>query len=95
MAAALEKEKILREELVQQEAKFSQERSELFDRIKTNAERRLEEYRNGLASSLVRLFHGVPGRKSNVSPETGEVLLARLYEVIDFLESKSIRVLSN
>jgi len=94
MAVAVEKEKALREELAQQEAKFLNERSELFQRIEANAERRLEEYRNGLASSFARLFNGVPDRRSALAPETGAVLLARLYEVIDFLESKNIRVLS-
>jgi len=94
MAAAAGKEVALREELARQEAKFSKERSELFHRIETNAERRIEEYRNGLASAFARLFHGVPARRSAVSPETGDVLLARLYQVIDFLESKGMRVLS-
>ena len=93
LRVATDRESALNGKLTEQEDKFHQEREELFRRVETNAERRLEEYRNSLAGSLRELVRGVPARGSSVSGGKGDVLLARLYQLVDLLESKGIRVM--
>jgi hypothetical protein len=57
----------------------------------SNADRRLQEFRNAVGGSLRQLLNRVPNRGAPVPSELGVVLLARLHEVIDELESKGIR----
>ena len=92
LSRAVERESVAGDRLRLQETQGARERAELQQRIQTNADRRLEEFRTALASSLARLFHGLPRRGSPVSGELGEVILTRLHEVIAFFESKGIRV---
>ena len=94
LAALVQEETSLRAELNERETTFAKERSDLARRIQTSAERRLEEYRNRLASSLGDLFHGIPSRGSAVSPELGSTILVRLYEVIDFLKNQGIQIVT-
>jgi hypothetical protein len=86
-----EQESAVRKQLQAQEDKATNERSELQQRIQTNAERRIEEFRTGVGGSLGRLLHGLPRRGTPVSGELGEMILTRLYEILDFLETKGIR----
>jgi hypothetical protein len=92
LSSAVERESAAGDRLRVQEDQAARERAELQQRIQTNADRRLEEFRTALASSLARLFHGLPRRGASVSGELGEVILTRLHEVIAFFESKGIRV---
>ena len=86
-----EQENAVRKQLQAQEDKATNERLELQQRIQTNAERRIEEFRTGVGGALGRLLHGLPRRGTPVSGELGEMILTRLYEIVDFLETKGIR----
>lgn len=77
--------------LRQRETEFAQEREELQRLIEANADRRLQEFRNAVGGSLRQLLNRVPNRGASVPSDLGAVLLTRLHEVIDELESKGIR----
>jgi hypothetical protein len=77
--------------LRQRETEFLKEREDLQRLIQGNADRRLQEFRNSVGGSLRKLLNRVPDRGAPVPSELGAVLLARLHEVIDELESKGIR----
>jgi hypothetical protein len=81
--------------LRQRETEFAKEREDLQRLIQANADRRLQEFRNALGGSLRQLLNRVPNRGASVPSELGAVLLARLHEVIDELESKGIRARPN
>ena len=95
LEASIERESSTQRILAEREMNFRAEREQLFGRVESNADRRLEEFRNGLASSFQQLLNGVPQRGSPVSGKTADVLLARLYQLVDLLESKGIRVTSS
>lgn len=78
-------------ELRQRETEFAKEREDLQRLIQGNADRRLQEFRNSVGGPLRKLLNRVPDRGAPVPSELGAVLLARLHEVIDELESKGIR----
>lgn len=78
--------------LRQRETEFAKEREDLQRLIQANADRRIQEFCNALGGSLQQLLNRVPNRGTSVSSELGAVLLVRLHEVIDKLESKGIRV---
>lgn len=93
--ASNERETVAQRTLHDQELKARSEREELFRRVEGNAERRLEEFRNSLGSSLAQLLRGMPERGATVSGSTGGVVLGRVYQILDLLESKGIRVISS
>ena len=75
--------------LRQRETEFVKEREDLQRSSFINLE--LQEFRNSVGGPLRMLLNRVPDRGVPVSSELGAVLLARLHEVIDELESKGIR----
>ena len=75
----------------QRETEFAKEREDLQRLIQGNADRRIQEFRNSVGGPLRRLLNRVPDRGAPVPSELGAVLLARLHEVIDELESRGIR----
>jgi hypothetical protein len=77
--------------LRQRETEFAKEREDLQRLIQANADRRLQEFRNAVGGSLRKLLNRVPDRGAPVPSELGAVLLVRLHEVMDELESKGIR----
>jgi len=85
----------LRNNFSQTETAFAAERSDLQRRITANADGRLEEFRNALASELRLVLSKVPDGGAPVSADLGGVLLTRLHEVMDALEAKGIRVRAN
>jgi chromosome segregation ATPase len=92
LTSVQEQESGSRRQLQAQEDRALKDRTELQQRVQMNAERRLDEYRNALASSLARLLFGLPRRGSSISEKDGGVILVRLYEVVDYLRSKGIQI---
>jgi hypothetical protein len=94
LAQAHEREGALKTEKQSSETAFLKEREELRARVRANADMRLSEFQEGLASTLRAILSRVPGRNSHVSAELGGVLLLRLHEVMDTLEAKGISIRS-
>jgi len=83
--------------LIEMESKTAQHSREMHDlnqHITANAELRLGEFRERLASSLRDLLSKVPALGANVDGELGAILLLRLHEVMDRLEASQIQVRS-
>jgi hypothetical protein len=87
---AHQREAHLRATLQDREKGFGKEREDLQRLIEANADRRLQEFQNGVAGSLRKLLSKIPGRGTPVSPALAAVLLIRLHEVIDELDQKGI-----
>lgn len=77
--------------LRQRETEFAKEREDLQRLIQANADRLIQEFRNSVGGSLRTLLNRLPDRGAPVTAALGAVLLVRLHEVIDELESKGIR----
>jgi chromosome segregation ATPase len=84
----------LRTEIQSRTAEHSREIRELSLRIGANADLRLSEFRERLASGLRDLLSKIPPPGANVDGELGAILLLRLHEVMDRLEAGEIRVRS-
>ena len=92
LKATLEQESEIRKQLQTLEERANKERAELHQRVQTNADRRLDEFRNALASSLARLLQGLPKRGASLSDKDGAVILVRIYEIVSLLESKGVHI---
>jgi hypothetical protein len=90
--ASIQQESELRKELLAQQEESTKERSVLYQRVQMNADRRLDEFRNALGSSLTRLLQGLPKRGVALTDEDSEVVLVRLYEMIDILGNKGVAI---
>jgi hypothetical protein len=92
LRAAREEEVEVRRQLQVLEERTHKERTELHERVQTNADRRLDEFRNSLASSLARLLQGLPKRGISITDKDAEVILIRIYEIVALLGSKGIHI---
>jgi len=90
--ASVQQESELRIQLLAQQEQSAKERSDLYQRVQMNADRRLDEFRNALGSSLTRLLQGLPKRGAALADEDSEVVLVRLYEMIDILGNKGVSI---
>lgn len=71
------------------------ERQELLNRLQLGIEGRLNAFKTSVADDLSRVVQRLPAQGAPVSAELGTVLLTRLYEVLQLLDSVGIRAGSN
>jgi hypothetical protein len=64
----------------------------LLQRVASQTDQRLEEFRNDLARRVSEILRGTPPLDSGTSAVDGKAILFRLWEIIEALKRKSIPI---
>lgn len=69
-----------------------QERDQLVAQVKAHAEVEIEQFKNRLGGNLSRMVGDLPGKHTDLSPASSQVLLRQYHQFLDKLEEQGVRV---
>lgn len=77
------------------EEQADRDKSLLSQQVRTNAEGRIEEYRNRLGSSLTKLIIDLPSKDAPMSSELGEAVLLLFHQFIEAIQNADVPIAIN